>query len=209
MITHANLCSQVEAFDDRIPLDDPCRLASILPLSHLFELTGGLLYPLAAGAAIHYIPSRRGADIVRVLLEQRVTHMMAVPQLLMHMGNARRAAAAKRACPRAFRQNLVALADRVPIGVRRELFFMVHRQLGGHLRVMFSGGAALPAETQRLWERLGVRVVQGYGTSECSPGGVRRAAADAARRWQRRTAAARASRCACRPTASCSCAART
>src|ERR671938_2060455 len=34
---------------------------------------------------------------------------------------------------------------------------------------MAAGGAALPAETQQLWERLGVRVVQGYGTSECSP----------------------------------------
>ena len=34
---------------------------------------------------------------------------------------------------------------------------------------MGSGGAALPAETQRLWERLGVRVVQGYGASETSP----------------------------------------
>src|SRR5581483_3350302 len=35
--------------------------------------------------------------------------------------------------------------------------------------LMVSGGAALPAEAQRLWERLGVRVVQGYGASECSP----------------------------------------
>src|SRR2546428_3502924 len=39
MISHANLCSQVDAFDDRIPLDETCRLGSILPLSHLFELT--------------------------------------------------------------------------------------------------------------------------------------------------------------------------
>ena len=35
--------------------------------------------------------------------------------------------------------------------------------------MLAAGGAALPPETQRLWERLGVRVVQGYGTSECSP----------------------------------------
>ncbi len=88
MISHVNLCSQVGAFADRIPLDDNCRLASILPLSHLFELTCGLLYPLSRGAAIHYIPSRRGGDVVRVLAEQRITHMMAVPQLLMLMGNA-------------------------------------------------------------------------------------------------------------------------
>src|SRR5262249_10872354 len=86
MITHPNLSSQVSAFAPRIVLDEHARLASILPLSHLFELTCGLLYPLSQGAAIHYIPSRRGADVVRVLAEQHITHMMAVPQLLMLMG---------------------------------------------------------------------------------------------------------------------------
>src|SRR5919201_28872 len=86
MITHANLCSQVEGAAERIPLDSSCRLASILPLSHLFELTCGLLYPLAAGAAIHYVPSRRGADVLRVFQEQHITHVVAVPQLLTIMG---------------------------------------------------------------------------------------------------------------------------
>lgn len=88
MITHANFCSQVEALQDNIPLDPACRLASVLPLSHLFEMTGGLLYPLSRGAAIHYVPSRRGPDILGVLQAQRVTHMIAVPQLLTLMGRA-------------------------------------------------------------------------------------------------------------------------
>ena len=168
MISHQNLCSQVEAFDDRIPIDENCRLGSILPLSHLFELTCGLLYPMLRGAAVHYIPSRRGSDVVRVLLEQRVTHMMAVPQLLSLMGNALEQRLQSR-LPAAVYRNLVKLADRSPMAVRRRLFFMVHRQIGGCLRLLAAGGAALPLETQRVWERLGVDVVQGYGTSECSP----------------------------------------
>ena len=58
------------------------------PARHLFELTCGLLHPLAAGAAVHYIPSRRGPEILRVLAEQRITHLMVVPQLLSLMGQA-------------------------------------------------------------------------------------------------------------------------
>src|SRR5438105_2492043 len=108
MISHANLYSQIEAFDDRIPLDETCRLGSILPLSHLFELTCGLLYPMLRGAAVHYIPTRRGPDIVRVLQEQRVTHMMAVPQLLMLMGNALEQRLQSRLPPAVYR-NLLAL----------------------------------------------------------------------------------------------------
>ena len=168
MISHSNLCSQVAAFEERIPLDANCRLASILPLSHLFELTCGLLYPLSRGAAIHYIPSRRGPDVVRVLSEQRITHMMAVPQLLMLMGNALEQRLQSTLPGPAYRA-LVALADRAPMPVRRRLFFAVHRQIGGHLQLLAAGGAALAVDTQRLWERLGVDVVQGYGTSECSP----------------------------------------
>src|SRR4030081_3584621 len=155
MISPANLCAQVEAFDDRIPLDETCRLGSILPLSHLCELTCGLLYPMLRGAAVHYIPSRRGPDIVRVLQEQRVTHMMAVPQLLMLMGNALEQRLRSR-LPAAIYRNLVALADRSPMRVRRRLFFMVHRQLGGSLRLLAAGGVALTAATQPPSGRLGL-----------------------------------------------------
>jgi hypothetical protein len=52
----------------------------------------------------------------------------------------------------------------LPLEARRSVFFTVHRKLGGHLRLFASGGAPLASETQQLWERLGVRVVQGYGT---------------------------------------------
>ncbi len=168
MITHANLSSQVDALGDIIPLDTSCRLAGILPLSHLFELVCGMLYPLASGAAIHYIPSRRGPDILRVLSEQQITHMTAVPQLLTLMGDALDSQLRDK-LPGPIYRALNGLAERVPMALRRRLFFIVHRKLGGNLRMLASGGAALPAETQRGWERLGVRVVQGYGASECSP----------------------------------------
>jgi long-chain acyl-CoA synthetase len=168
MISHANLLSQIAAAHERIPLDPTCRLASILPLSHLFELTCGLLYPMDAGAAVHYIPSRRGPDIVRVLAEQRITHMMAVPQLLAIMGQTLDQQLQSKLPPRVYR-GLLAVADRLPLAQRRRLFWMVHARLGGQLRLLAAGGAPLSLDTQRLWERLGVRVVQGYGTSECSP----------------------------------------
>ncbi|HVC34611.1 MAG TPA: AMP-binding protein [Chloroflexota bacterium] len=167
-ITHANLCSQVEVLGENIPLDPSCRLASILPLSHLFELTCGLLYALSAGAAIHYIPSRRGPDVVQVLVEQRITHMIAVPQLLTLMGQ-KLDAQLRAGLPAPVYAALNAVAGRCSLPTRHKLFWQVHRKLGGQLRMVATGGAAMPVETQLLWERLGVRIVPGYGTSECSP----------------------------------------
>ncbi|MCC7370857.1 MAG: AMP-binding protein [Chloroflexi bacterium] len=167
MLTHANLLFQAAAVYDRVPLDGTCRVAGILPLSHVFEL-GTLVYAIQSGAATHYVPSRRATDVLRVLQEQRITHMIVVPQLLTLMGHALQEKLRAR-LPSALYDALWKAADRVPFGPRRLLFWPVHQQLGGHLRLMIAGGAALPIETQLLWERMGVRIVPGFGTTECSP----------------------------------------
>jgi long-chain acyl-CoA synthetase len=167
MLTHANLSFQAEAVADRVPLDASCRLASILPLSHVLEL-GTLIYAVAAGATTHYVPSRRGPDILRVFQEQQITHMVAVPQVLTMMGRALEEQF-QASVPAPVSNAMIAAADRLPLSARRYLFWPVHHRLGGHLQVMIAGGAALPAETHVLWERLGVRVLEAYGVTECSP----------------------------------------
>lgn len=168
MITHGNFCHQIEALRDVIPLDSSNRLASILPLSHLFEMTCGLLYPLSCGSAIHYIPSRRAPDILRVLNEQKITSMIAVPQLLTMVGTAIDEQLQAQ-LPAPVYRAMVTAAARLPRPARRVLFAPVHKKLGGHLTIFGSGGAALPLETLHLWERFGVQVAQGFGASECSP----------------------------------------
>jgi len=167
MISHTNLIFQAEAICDRVPLDTSCRLASVLPLSHLFEL-GTLVYALMSGAETHYVPSRRGPDILRVLQEQHITHMIVVPQLLTTMGRALEEQLQASVPAPAYRAMLAA-GDHLPLRARRRLFWPVHRRLGGNLRLMIAGGAVLPMDIHALWERLGVRVLEAYGASECSP----------------------------------------
>jgi len=168
MISHANLLHEVDALADNVPLGPGCRLASVLPLSHLLELTCGMLYPLAAGAAVHYVPSRRGPDILSVFQQQRITHLIAVPQLLGLMGDAIDAQLRK-TLPSPVYRTLLTVATRVPFAARRRLFSAVHQKLGGELSMIACGGAALPREVQEAWERFGIRVLQGYGASECAP----------------------------------------
>jgi long-chain acyl-CoA synthetase len=64
---------------------------------------------------------------------------------------------------------LLSLADRLPMSARRILFWPVLRKLGGRLKLLACGGAALPPDVQRQWDRMGVLTLQGYGASECSP----------------------------------------
>jgi long-chain acyl-CoA synthetase len=49
------------------------------------------------------------------------------------------------------------------------VFRPLHRRLGGHLRFIVSGGAALDPEITRDYLRLGLPIVQGWGLTETAP----------------------------------------
>jgi len=53
--------------------------------------------------------------------------------------------------------------------MRPLLFRSVRKRFGGHFRFFVSGGAYLPPKLAQRWENMGIRVMQGYGTTECSP----------------------------------------
>ena len=49
------------------------------------------------------------------------------------------------------------------------MFGSVHSKLGGNIRLLISGGAALPPDTQKLFGGLGLHLSEGYGLTEASP----------------------------------------
>ncbi len=42
----------------------------------------------------------------------------------------------------------------------------IHRRFGWKFWAIISGGAALPADAEQFWGRLGYAVIQGYGLTE-------------------------------------------
>lgn len=61
------------------------------------------------------------------------------------------------------------LAPYLPLAGRRLLFRRLHRQLGGALAFLVSGGAALDPALARKWELVGIPVLTGYGATEAAP----------------------------------------
>ncbi len=168
VLTHANILANVEAALDAMPIAAGERLLSLLPLSHMLEQTAGLFAALAAGATIYYSHTLRSSAVQAALQRHRVGLLVCVPEILRLL-----LAGIEREVERSGKQRrwqaLLDLAERLPIGVRAALFAPVHRRLGGRLRLVLCGGAALNPEVWRTWERLGVRVIQGYGATECAP----------------------------------------
>lgn len=168
MLTHRNLKANIEGISRYISCGPSSRLLSILPLSHMYEQMGGLFMAMVSGASITYPTSRQPTVLARTMRERRITIMLLVPQGLELLMNG-----IEREVERQGKQALWTLLLRIaawtPFRLRRHLFRRVHRQFGGELDFIVSGGAALDLDVGRKWELIGVKILQGYGATEASP----------------------------------------
>ena len=172
MTTFGNLLFEVEASRRIFELTSRDVYLSMLPLNHLFELTGGLLVPLTTGAQVCYVDTLYPEEIMRSIRERGATRMLTVPLFLtlLKAGIERQVQHAGRVRPVVFAVMLAA-ARWIPwVSLRKALFHTVHRQLGGGTLGEFcSGGAPLEPSVEDFFPRLGFAVYQGYGLTETSP----------------------------------------
>ncbi len=184
MLSHGAILCNVggaESVLENLDLRDEVFL-SLLPLSHAYEHTAGLYFPIAIGAEIYF---SEGLDSVAAnFLEVRPTIVNCVPRLYEVMRQrilvgARRAGGWRQrlfhAAIELGRRGIEApgslglferAADRVLDGVVRD---KARTRFGGRLKAMVSGGAPLNYNVGLFFMALGVRVLQGYGQTETSP----------------------------------------
>ena len=168
MLTHKNLLSNLESVGQIMTGRKDDRLLSILPLSHMFEQMGGLLFPLRIGADVTYITSRRPKAIFKAMQERRVTVMLLVPQALDLFKKGIEREIERQGRTTIFNR-LVRLSRKSPKIIRKLMFRSLRKQMGGRLRMIIAGGAPLSEPVGQWWTLLGVDVVQGYGATEASP----------------------------------------
>jgi long-chain acyl-CoA synthetase len=169
MLSHGNVLSNAIAATQIFPIGPKQRLLSFLPLSHMFEQLGGFFTVMLSGASVIYPTSRQPAVVRRTFKERKVSMVLITPAVVKSL-----MLAIERSAEAQGRKELFAklrrIARHLPMPFRRALFFSVHRQFGGRFRYIVSGGAALDPALGESWRELGIDVIQGYGTTECSPG---------------------------------------
>jgi long-chain acyl-CoA synthetase len=168
ILTQRNLVANVLMCRPAFPTTPKHRVVSILPLSHMFEQMGGLLVPLSGGASITYVSALRPDAIFAAMANVRVTNMTCVPQVLaLFREGIEREIRRQGRGPQFARAQ--ALAGFLPRWARRMLFRQIHERIGGALDYIVCGGAYLDPELARWWERLGIKLPQGYGMTEAAP----------------------------------------
>ncbi len=174
MLTHGNFVALLGSLGPLFPLSPRDRTLSVLPLHHAFEFTCGLLLPFSRGARIVYLDHLDGERLSAALRDARVTAMVGVPALWQLLERRivaeveQKGPLASAAFEALLRANRL-LGENVGVDLGRVFFGAVHGALGGELRTLISGGAALPKDTARLFAGLGLHLAEGYGLTEAAP----------------------------------------
>ncbi len=174
MLSHRNftsLLSKLQAVFDLKPHD---RLLSVLPLHHTFEFTAGLLMPLMRGAQVTYMGGVTPEDLEAAFEEGDVTGMIGVPALFQMLHRKIRKTAAERGpwieeLFEAAVEGARAFRERTGLNVGKLVFWRVQRKLGGRMRLLVSGGSALPPDVMKAFHGLGFSLFEGYGLTEAAP----------------------------------------
>lgn len=169
MLSHKNLVSDLMDIVSLVKIDENDRFLSFLPLHHTFECMAGFLFPISKGSSIAFCEGIR--HIVDNIKEYDITVMVSVPVLYENMAKKIINSIEKKGKLKVVTigRKISNTLLKVGLDIRDTLFKEIRQSLGSKLRLLISGGAALDAETEKLFNEIGITMYQGYGLTETSP----------------------------------------
>ena len=166
MLTHYNIAMQLSIIPPLFDYNEEDVLLSILPLSHTYECTLGMIYPFSRGAHIHYMDRPPTASALMPALAQvRPTVIASVPLIMekVYAGKVRPT----------FQKNALLRTLYGWNWSRKLLHKVAGKQLkklfGGRMRLFAIGGAKFDAEAERFLLEAGFPYGIGYGLTETAP----------------------------------------
>ncbi len=172
MISFQNMMAQMNDLDyalRKIIRAESINILSILPMNHLFELTVGFATFMNFGFSVYYSQSLKPKDILSIMRDKQIEFMIVVPAFLKLMKNSIEAEIASSGKTGIFKI-MYGLARFIPsYRIKRLIFKNIHSKFGGKFDGFLSGGAPLDIEVGKFFERIGIKMYQGYGLSEASP----------------------------------------
>lgn len=166
MLTHAALCAQVEIAMGIFPITHADVFLSVLPLSHTYECSIGMIYPFSRGARVTYLDRPPTASaLMPALREVRPTMMLIVPLIIEKIY---RHQVLAKFNSNGFWRTLYKMGF-----MRRYLHRVAGKKLmklfGNRLRFLGIGGAKLDLDTEKFLLESKVPYAIGYGLTETAP----------------------------------------
>lgn len=165
-LSHENICTNLMDIGSVLDVTQDDVFLSILPIHHVFECTVGFLFSLYKGAETVFCDGLR--HIVENLNEYHVTVMACVPGIYERIFMMIRKKLEKQGKLEEILENEEKYKN-FSMQKKKEVFKEIHDMLGGKIKLLISGAAALDKTIEEKYRLLGLNLVQGYGLTETSP----------------------------------------
>ncbi len=180
MLSHKNIVSNAQSIQKTMPHNYTHKALSFLPLCHIFERTAIYFY-LFTGTSVYYAESLE--KIVDNLKEVKPDFFITVPRLLEKVYEKiitkGRSLSGLKKMIFFWAVNIGLDFDdkgnnsawyNFKLGIASKLVFSKWREaLGGNIKGIIVGAAALQVRLGRIFTAAGLPVREGYGLTECSP----------------------------------------
>jgi long-chain acyl-CoA synthetase len=170
MLTHRNFMANLKSGRRSEPLNERDRIIMVLPMHHALPFMMGMGVGPAVGAELTF-----ENDLRRIrdrMAEVKPTLFLGVPAIFEVMYRNIVHGIEAQGKLDTFEKGLRIVEmtkQRTGINIGRIVFRELHKRLGGRLRFMVSGGAALNPQVALKFAHLGIPIIQGWGLTESSP----------------------------------------
>jgi long-chain acyl-CoA synthetase len=179
MLSHSNIISNVEGCIERMPADQHSKVLTFLPVCHVYERMLHYLY-MFMGCSIHFAESMD--TIGENIKEVQPDMFTAVPRLIEKVYDkiirkGEELAGLKKALffwavrlAEKYDTTGTSIFYQIQLKIARKLIFSKWQEaLGGNVKAIASGSAALQPRLARIFLAAGINVLEGYGLTETSP----------------------------------------
>lgn len=168
MLSHKNIVVNVTALNVSEKVYNTDVNLAFLPFHHAFGITG-LMFFLSNGACNVFCDGLR--HIQKNLVEYKVSVFVCVPLLIEAMYKKIMLEIDKQGKTKTvqFGIKLSKFLLKFGIDIRKKLFKDIINQLGGNIRFIVSGAAAIDRKVAEAFNDFGILTVQGYGLTETAP----------------------------------------
>ena len=166
MLSYTNLLANMKAVIDAKIFHTESQVLILLPLHHIFPLLGSMMVTFYSGGTTVVSPSMQSSDLMKTLADNSVTVFIGVPRLYELIYRGLMTKINKSLLAKTFLKLVYATRSR---RLGKTLFKKVHKGLGGHLKFMVAGGAALNKEVGTFFYAIGFDILEGFGMTEAAP----------------------------------------
>jgi len=166
MITYENIRANMDGITAANLVNDTDSILAMLPYHHIMPLCFTLILPMYLGVPVILLTEISSASLLKTLQENVVTVILGVPRVWEMLDKAIMTKINESSLARF----MFKMASKInSMSIRKMLFSKVHKQFGGHVRLMVSGGAKIDKNILEDFRTMGFRAIQGYGMTETAP----------------------------------------